>query len=43
MEQEKDDIISNFQSLAAEGDNLFKQSSFQKAVGAYSKVTRFND
>jgi hypothetical protein len=35
---EKEDSVANFQTFAAEGDNLYKQCLFQKAVEAYSKV-----
>jgi hypothetical protein len=38
--EKESENISNFQSFAAEGDNLSKQGSFLKAVEAYTKVFR---
>ena len=33
------EIVSSFQSYAAEGDILAKQGNFLKAIEAYSKVS----
>ncbi|KAJ3254231.1 Tetratricopeptide repeat protein 25 [Boothiomyces macroporosus] len=37
-EEEVDEIISSFQSYAAEGDILAKQGNYQKSIEAYTKL-----
>lgn len=37
-ESEEGGPVSSFQSLAAEGDILYKQGDLKKAIEAYSKV-----